>query len=179
MYGVLFTIISALALNFVVLQVLYNFVVNKKNKKFAIWLTIIISLVVCGIGIGLICIGLTSFNYNEDANYLTEELSDIEVTDELNVWYMSSELSGNDVKLIETSSDTIKIVIEHSKNSYATIKLHEDINTLAIGYYYSPTNSMEIFQEFLNDLKMKTIRNYNNPKMYIYGSREKLEKIKL
>ncbi|MDE5830303.1 MAG: hypothetical protein K2H53_01020, partial [Clostridia bacterium] len=110
-FGALLGILSALAINYIVLHILYNFIVNKKSKKNVFGVIFIVSLLFAGIGIGLVCIGVTDFNYIEEP-YKTEEVYNIEMVEGLTI---ETPLWNAEVNHIETNSDEIKIVVKHSK----------------------------------------------------------------
>ena len=67
-FGALLGIISALLINFVILQILYNFITSKKNNKTRAFILLISSLILAGLGIGLFLVGLTKFNIVEEPN---------------------------------------------------------------------------------------------------------------
>ena len=173
-FGALLGILSGLAINYVILHILYNFIVNKKSKKNLFGVIFIVSLLCAGIGIGLVCIGITSFNYVEE----TEKVGDvynIEMTENL---IIETPLWNANVKHIETDSDEIKIVVNRSK--YDKTKLiNVDDKIIKISYYYDDAKVMEIMRDLIKHLNNKEIRSQSSsiPEMYIYTTKSNFDKI--
>ena len=172
--GALLGIISALLINFVILQILYNFITSKKNNKTRIFILLISSLILAGLGIGLFLVGLTKFNIVEEPNTNTEveETYNMQMTDNLSIsgW-------NNNINYIETDSNEVKIVIQHSE--YYKINLDNYNEILYIYTYQDNTKSMNLIRNVINDINNKEIKNYyNNPLIYVYTSKNNIEKMK-
>lgn len=173
-FGALLGIFSALAVNYIILHMLYNFIVNKKSKKHIFGVIFISSLLLAGIGIGLICIGMTGFNYVEGANEI-EETYNIEMTDGL---IIDTPLWSSKVEYIETDTDEIKIVVKHSKYNETRL-VNVEKNHIKIYYYQDNTKVMENIRDMVKDLNNKEIRSYDSiPEIYVYTSKSNFESIK-
>lgn len=172
--GALLGIIAALAIHFVILEILFNFIISKKNNKHRIAIILIISLVLVGISIGSILIGITKFNYVEDIsdNNVVEDTYELQITDNciVNNTYYSN------LEYIETDSDTVKIVVKHSK--YFRFDLINRNNATYIRCMNDKTKSIEMIRCIINDINNKEIRNYENYKIYVYASNDNIEKMK-
>ncbi len=169
--GSLFGIISAIIINFIILKLCYNFIISKKTKKSKMAILFLTSLVLAGISIGLICIGITGFNYieNPEENSEVEEVYNVEMSDNLcmrNYW--------RDIQYIETDSNEVKIVVKHSK--YYNVDILEDRGTVHF-YMKEKTRVMEEIRQIIKDINNKEIKNYSNHKVYVYTSKDNIEKI--
>ena len=171
--GVLIGTISALMTNFVILEVLFNFIISKTTKKNRMAIVLIISLVLAGISIGIIMIGTTKFNYIED------NTSNSEIENEYNV-EMSDDLYINEcycnLEYIETDTNEIKIVAKHSK--YYIVNYINDKNKIYIQFVNDETKYMELIRNIIKDINNKEIKNYNIPTVYVYASKDNIEKLK-
>ena len=192
--GSLFGIISAIIINFIILKLCYNFIVGKKSKKGKLAILFIVSLVLAGIGIGMMSIGMTRFNYieNPEENNEIEEVYNVEMKDDLSI------IHPYNVEYIETDSNDIKIVVKHSKYYNAKIinnkamsidevldsKIQTDIiidqilgNSIEIYVLQDDTKVLEKLRKNIKDVNNKEIKDYSNYKVYVYTSKENIEKL--
>lgn len=168
--GILLGLIAAIVINYIILDILYHFIVSKKCKKARLAICFIISLVLEGIGVGLISIGTTQFNYVQDDNKV-EDIYHIQMSDNLSI-----NDREDDIEYIETDSEEIKIVLEHSKYSKANFNNRNE--TVNIYLYQDNSKMMEAIRENINNLNNKEIKDYDSSKMSIYTSKENIEKLK-
>lgn len=193
--GSLFGIISAIIINFIILKLCYNFIVSKKSKKGKLAILFLVSLVLAGVGIGMISIGMTRFNYieNPEENNDIEEVYNVEMKDDLSIGHPYN------VEYIETDSNEIKIVVKHSKYYSAEIINHramsvdealENYNTQtgmiidqilgnSIDIYVLPDNTKtgDMTRKTIKDINNKEIKDYSNYKVYVYTSKENIKKL--
>lgn len=174
--GVLLCIIAGIAMNFVVLELLYDFIVSKNPKKTRMWLTFISSLVVLGIGIGILLIGMTQFDY-ESNDFSVGDVYYIENIDSKVSNINNGYLWRGPIEGIETQDDKIKVVVSHSK--YCTTSISYDANRKVYVYCNEQDDKqMEFIREFIDGLNNHKIKQYNNGgimKVCIYASRENLD----
>ncbi len=193
--GSLFSIISAIIINFIILKLCYNFIVSKKSKKGKLAILFLVSLVLAGMGIGMISIGIANFNYieNPEENNEIEEVYNMEMKDALPIKH------PYDVEYIETDSSEIKIVVKHSKYYSAEIinnramsideVLEEHAQTGIIidqilgnsmEIYVSPNNTKkgDMIRQTIKDINNKEIKDYSNYKVYVYTSKENIKTIR-
>ncbi len=170
--GVFLGLVATIIINFIILELFYNFIVSKKCKKTRMALTFLVALVLAGIGIGISIIGFTRFEYIEEAEkYQIEDTYIIQMSDNLSIarWY--------DIEYIEDNSNEITVKVKHSKYTKANIS-----NRNETVYIYHNSDGSKIFEslkEFYNDIQNKKIKNYyTSPKVYVYTSKENIEKIK-
>lgn len=172
--GVFLGIISALVINFIILELFYNFIISKKCKKTRMAIAFLLATILAGIGIGIAIIGFTTFEYIDETeeNYKTENTYTIEMTDELsfNGWY-------DEIEYIETNSNEVEIKIKHSK--YSKTNISNKNETIYIYHRSDPSKITEALKDFYNDIQNKKIKDYYTaPKVYVYTSKENIEKIK-
>ena len=188
------TYIIFLIINFIILKLCYNFIVSKKSKKGKLAILFLVSLVLAGIGIGMISIGMTRFNYieNPEENNEIEEFYNVEMKDDLSIGHLYN------VEYIETDSNEIKIVVKHSKYYSAKIinnramsidevlenhtqngMIIDQILGNSIDIYVLPDNTKtgDMIRKTIKDINNKEIKDYSNYKVYVYTSKENIEKL--
>lgn len=166
--GAFMGILSGICINFVILEIIYNFIVNKKSKKNRIAIIFIIALVLAGLGIGTFCVGMTKFNYIDKLEDAEETIFEMEMSDNLSIGYW------NNVEYVETNSDSIKIIVRHSKYSKAyAVKENENIE---IHYIQKNENVMQEIRNVIKDINNRTIRNYI-PTVYVYTSKDNIQNL--
>jgi len=162
-------VIAALVINFAILEVLYNFIVSKKNNKTRIAIMIVVGLLIGGMSIGMILIGATKFNYIED--YADEDTYNVPMTENLCIDYWN-----DGIEYEETDSNDVKIVVKHSE--YTQIKMNNENEMIYIYSYQDDSKIMEQLRKTIEDINNKQIKGYSNPKVYVYASKENIEKMK-
>lgn len=166
--GAFLGILSALIINFIILKLAYNFLISKNNNKMRLAILLLISFVLAGISIGSILIGITQFNFVEDTNYVEKEfevkMSENLLIDSYNYEYM------------ETDSENIKIVAHYSK--YIDFNLINEENKLTMWFNQSDSKMLELIRDIISDINRKEIKDYYNPKVYLYTSKSNIEKIR-
>lgn len=166
--GAFMGILSGICINFVILEIIYNFIVNKKSKKNRIAIIFIIALVLAGLGVGTFCVGMTKFNYIDNLEDAKETVFETEMSENLSVSYW------NNVEYIENDSDSIKIIVKHSK--YSEAYAVKDNERIEIHYRHKNEDSMQEIRNVIKDINNKTIRNYI-PTVYVYASKENIQKL--
>lgn len=172
--GAFLGITSAILINLTIMEILYNFIVSKDNKIRKVAICLLIALILAGVGIGLIFIGITEFNYIENqTDVLTnEEVYEYDMLDEIVINY-----SNYDINYIESDSDKIKIVINYTE--YYDIDIYKIIDdTLIISCYQNESKRMDNLRAALNDINNKELRNYSYISVTIYASNDTIEKLK-
>ena len=171
--GNLIFTIGLIIINLLMLIINYNFIISKKNKKSRLGLAFVISLFLVGIGIGFISIGITNFNFINDVNhesYIEDEMT-LSMKDNL----FFEDYYGM-IEYIESNNKDLKIIYKHSK--YCDVVLSEyDYDY----YYFYPScnpNFFELIRNVIDDINNKKFINYEKNKVYIYTSKENIQKIK-
>ena len=171
-FGGLLGIISALIINFLMLQIIYNFIVSKKNHKTKIAILLISSLVLAGLSIGMIFIGATSFNVVEEDNIEAEDEYNIQMTDNLSIggW-------DRNIEYVESDSSDVKIVVKHSKRYKTSLENENDI--IYVFSYTDDIDFMNMIRDIIKDINNKEIKSYNYDNLItVYTSKENIEKLK-
>ena len=168
--GIFIGLIAIITLNLLVITCLYNFVVNKKLNKRKIGIIGILSIIMCGVGIGISLIGITQFDIinNIDSNYYIEKTIKMDMDEDLFI-YDASEYIISDI-------DNIEIVVKYSplyevnKETYG--------NGIYINRYLDTNNLMKSVRMTIDDLNKKQIIDYSNYKIYVYANEKNLETLK-
>jgi len=170
--GALFGIISGLIVNFIILELFYNFIISKKSKKSRMAISFVVSLILAGISIGMILIGITKFNYITDSNAknVIEDVFEYNMSENLSMNYLAY-----NTEYIETDSSNVKIVVKHSKYVEATI--YEYNETLEVECRPTNTSVMECVRDTIKEINNKEIIEPSYPEVYIYSSKENIEKM--
>ena len=171
--GLLLAILSAGIINLVLIFLALNFVFNRKNdKKKMIW-SFIISLVMFGVGIGLVIVGALNFEYIEnDKSILKTDYMEIDMKDNLIFGYHYPE-----IEYIESNNENIKI--EYTINKYCEIN-RSDLSDKVIHIWSSCENPMKLVKEVINNFNNKKIVSINNQlqDIKIYTTKENINILK-
>lgn len=169
--GCFILIISSIFINLILLYIIYNWVFSKKLNKFRTCLTLILSVISMGIGMGLIPIGFKDFNYIQDVNsdYYLEESKTLQMTDDIVIYDLYN------VEFVESDSNDINVICKHS--SFYNFELEYEQNVLYFGIYDN-SNFMEEFRQNISDINNHKIVDYSKHAIYIYTSKENILKIK-
>ncbi len=169
-FGVLLILISSILINVIILDIIYNFVVNRKIKKLMLFIIFISSLVGIGIGFGLCFI--SGINFNISTDYSVKEEEYLDMNDDMiimNAW-------ADDIEYIIEDRDNIRIEIYHS--DFFVKDIDKDDNYIHVGIDNNYDNVMEIIRKEIEDINDKKIVNYNSYKVKIYASSDNINKIK-
>lgn len=172
--GLLATILSSSIITIVILLLVLNFVFNRKNdKKKMIW-CFIVSLIVFGIGCGLIFTGALNFDILEDNDSMLKVVTtEYEMKEDL-VLYPYNYLQINYVE-----SDINNLIIEYSINELCYIEEYIDDgnNIMAWG---SCKNPKKVAREFIKNVNEKKIIpiNSNIEEITVYANKTNIGKLK-
>ncbi len=175
-FGIILTILSLILLNIYIIIILYNFVFNRKTNKKRLLITIIISLLLCGSGIGLGTIGFTEFNYYDDINSDDYQTDEITIQKKENLVIQEFIYYGDNIKYIEEDRNDIKIVYRHSK--YYDLSYNEEYDSFLHLYLINEdSNSFDFARQVIKDINNKKVVNYSKFEATIYTSKENIEKL--
>ena len=171
--GLLLAILSAAIINLVLILLSLNFVFNRKNdKKKMIW-SFVISLIMIGIGSGLVLVGALDFEYIEnDTDILKTEYIEIDMKDDLIFGYHYPE-----VEYVESNNDNIKI--EYTINEYCEIN-YSNLSDKVIHIWASCENPIKLVKEVISNFNEKKIVSINSQlqNIKIYTTKENIEILK-
>ena len=169
--GMFIAIIACIVANVTVLDLIYNFIVNRKSKLGVIGISFFLSLVLFGFGVGLFAIGFKNFEmveeYNEKYMNKTEETINME-----NGLFI--ETSMGELEYIESDNKDIKLVYETSK-TYEINKL-KDGNKLYINNNYH--DGFKTLRYVLDNANDKVFVNPDYLKVTVYTNKDNIEKLK-
>ncbi len=172
--GAFLIIAALLAINYVVLRSIYNFLTSRKSRKDITAWILIISLVVSGIGVGFTLIGTTQFNI-VDTHITTQTEFTIPMNEKLDI-----SCGFVPVKYMETDSNDVKIKITHSK--YWEMSLYNYDDTVIHINLDGKIKTFDKLRTVIKDINNKQINSYlfDNPvdEVIVYSSKANIEKIK-
>ncbi len=165
-------IAAVLAINFVILRFIYNFLTARKSRKNITALILIISFAVSGIGAGLCLIGVTQFNI-VDTHITAKSEFTVSMNDKLAI-----DCGYRPVTYVETDSDEVKIEVTHSK--YSEIYLEDGDDYVDI-WVNDNINSFDKLRAIIKDINKKQLNThwFGNPvdKVIVYASKGNIEKL--
>ncbi len=170
--GLFCVILSSATIDIIILLIIFNFVFNRRSdKKKMIW-TFIISLILIGIGVGMIFIGTLNFEFidkNEDA--LKIDSFELEMND--NTFFNTY----HNIEYVETDISNIKI--EYKINKYCEIE-NAISNKEGIHIWSYCSDPIKLVREFINNFNDKKIIPINNEiyDIVVYASKENIDQLK-
>ena len=172
--GILATILSSAIITILILLLVLNFIFNRKSDKKKIIGSFILSLIVFGIGCGLIFVGTLDFEIQESTeDMLKVETIEHDMKDNL-VIYPHTNI---EVDYIESDIDNVKI--EYTINKFCNVDENvdeEETNITAWVYCQNPTKIAKEFIKNLNKKKIIPIRS-DIEKITVYASSANIEKL--
>ena len=171
--GTLLLIIAIIIINIDVLIILYNFIINKKNKKTLLALTFLASLVTIGISTGLCLIGIKEFDYKSILQTDKYEVTsfDYDMTDDIFFFYPEED------DYIEKNINNIIVEIKHSKNSKVYTYEYDD-GQVELYVNYNDFHIFKLINDIIDDINNKEIIYYDEFDIKVYASKENIEKLK-
>lgn len=181
LFGPILLLIGIIVFSIVIIEVILNFIFNLKFSKRRIIITIISSVVVSSIGIGL------SIWYFLNLNVIDDVPKGFKLETEEKVYTMSDDFSIHyydyyytDFVEDDSLQDQVRVKIEFYPN-INHVQLEEVNDAVFLDFYEVNSISLKkITNCIINDLKNGEVHNYNElgrVKMTVTSSKENLEKI--
>ena len=181
LFGPILLLIGIIVFSIVVIEVILNFIFNLKFSKRRIIITIISSVVVSSIGIGL------SIWYFLNLNVIDDVPKGFKLETEEKVYTMSDDFSIHyydyyytDFVEDDSLQEQVRVKIEFYPN-INHVQLEEVNDAVFLDFYEVNSISLKkITNCIINDLKNGEVHNYNElgrVKMTVTSSKENLEKI--
>ena len=170
-FGLLLTLLACIFINIIVLIILFNFIINKKNNKKYLLISFISSIVFFGIGVGISVLGIINFNYIDDIKndvYIESEQI-IPMQDNLIIHGLF------DIEYIEENRSDIKVVYKHTE--FFDPDIHNYDNNVYLDTIISNNNYLGFYRNVIKDINNKKIINYSKSKIYVYTSKENIDKL--
>lgn len=172
--GLIATILSSSTITIVILLLILNFIFNRKNdKKKMIW-TFIVSLVVLGIGCGLIFMGSLDFNIVEEKAILKTVTYEHDMKDDLVI----TTGINKDIEYVESNINNIKI--DYSINKYCTVDEHISNDKKYITSWGVCKNPMKVMKRSIKGINDKKIILISSDieKVVVYANKANIDKLK-
>ena len=173
-WGSLFGIIAAIIVNFIILEIFYNFIISKKSKKTRMAISFIVSIALAGISIGMILMGITDFKIveNNSDSFTMEKVYEYDMTENLSLDFYHCAY-----KYIETDSNKVKIVVKHTE--FSEISVYDGYDEIGIYCNSDGNKIIDLIKTIINDLNNKELRDYPGcAEVTIYTSRDNIEKLR-
>lgn len=181
LFGPILLLIGIIVFSIVIIEVILNFIFNLKFSKRRIIITIISSVVVSSIGIGL------SIWYFLNLNVIDDVPKGFKLKTEEKVYTMSDDFSIHyydyyytDFVEDDSLQEQVRVKIEFYPN-INHVQLEEVNDAVFLDFYEVNSISLKkITNCIINDLKNGEVHNYNElgrVKMTVTSSKENLEKI--
>jgi len=177
--GINIILISLIAANIAFLILIFNFVFNKKSNIKLLFLTLFTSIILCGIGFGLVIVGLKDYTIKDT---MMEIPTTVIKTKEINydkdmVIYLPYEYS---IEYIISNNDNLKLEYK-SIGTADTYYFSNSENLIKIYYlsYRYDININELYKIIRNDLKNNIISSYSVEPLNIkvYTNKNNIENI--
>ncbi len=180
--GVILGIIFGILLNYVILELGYDFIMNKKVAVKRIFIMLMVAIAGIGISLGIFAyeVSITEFIDEAPISNQKEVIKEYDMNDKLSIydWPMDN------VEYITDETLTDKVIIKtifHEKYLDIDIRKYDD----GIGIYFlSVDNSLhnkELLELLIKDLSRKKIHNYNDLydyKIMITSNEKNIRKIR-
>lgn len=169
--GILFCIISCLVVNYLVINILFNFIISHKIKWKLLFIMFISSLLVLGSGIGMTAIGFTKFDLVEDYSVVDEKIIPMEED-----YFVHERYDGNELEFVESENSDLRITVSHAEDMYSYIEVVD--NNIHAYAYTDFDNVFEVIRGQLDEINKMKIHNYDRYKVTIYTTKENIETLK-
>lgn len=183
-YGTIFIYLSIsclgiIMLSYIFIELIYKFIFNLQQKYLKIFIIFISSIIITAIGTGLSIVTFINYDQIEGLNKIKtiEKEEYLEISN--NKISINNDIDNNIEYIIDNNQKQIKLDITCAKGFDYKIEKYtnEDTNHYYIGL---KNNTKKYYQLFLNDIKHKQIRSYENSDLiYIkaYISQENYNKL--
>lgn len=177
--GLLIGLFGCITFNYVILELLYNFIFNRKDNKNKVLLLSIISFIAVGLGLGFTITSCVNFKVEEKYYEKTSTEFILDMKDNVRIecfgyWIDAYEESIN---YVVEDRDDLRIVVKHP------IVDSVDIIESTSAYFINFDDDYNQIMNYIRDI----IKGINNSKIYdykvdyevtIYGSSDNLKKLK-
>lgn len=172
--GCFIFIITTIFLNLLLLYIIYNLIFNKRINRFKTIIMFVMSIIIIGISIGIMILSIKDFNYIRDLEskyYLTDSMivpmrDDILFSDYYDIEFIESDLFND-----------LNIICKHSKDYKFEINYIGD-GSVHFSIYQDDSNLISYLRGIIKDFNNKIIVDNSIYKIYIYTTKENIEKIR-
>ena len=96
----------------------------------------------------------------------------MEMTDNLSINNFNKRVK---MEYIETDNNEIKVTVNYSK--FYTVNIDNYNETINIDIFQDDSRIMESIRDTIKDINNKEILNYHSPRIYVYASKDNIEKM--
>ena len=167
--GAFVGLLGAILITVVAIYILFNFIVDKKSKIGFIFISLLISLIAIGSGIGLFVAGIKDYHMadDNDSRYIREvvkyDMNDSLVIDSIhNVTFKESDRSDVKIEIIHTDYTSVKV---ENRNNIISF----DFNDTYDGF--------DIVRNAIDDINDKKLVDYGRTDIVVYASQENIDKL--
>ncbi len=173
--GLLLSLVGAISINILILELLYNFIVSRKINKSRLFIVSIVSLIAVGLGIGLSCISATALEFVDREYDVVESTFEFEMSNEL--LFEDLEAYDNDIQFVEKNIDNVEIVVKHS--DLCRIYMWQNNHFIGMSMGFGEVSYMKYVKYVIEDINNKKISNYTDRiEIYIYANKKNIELLK-
>lgn len=168
--GILIVLLSSALITTLALVIDFNFIFNRNSNKKVMIRLFIASIILVGLGIGLIFIGSLDFEIlNNNENVLKTEYKEIEMQDNLFI-------NSSNIKYIEKDIDNVRI--EYQVNKYYEVSL-ENTNYDGVFLYVDCIDEIKLVKDYINNINHKKIipMDIEPTNIVIYASKNNIDKL--
>ena len=172
--GLLLTILSSSVIVIIFLLLIFNFIWNRKNNKKKMINGFIISLVLFGIGCGLISTGVLQFDVmNPNETMLKSDSLEVDMNDKFFI------TNRSDIEYIIDNRDNVKITYQINKLCHINSSHYEN-NQVGIYLYTYCNEPTKLVREFIKGVNQKKIIPIDDmvSDIKVYASEENINKMK-
>lgn len=167
--GILLSILSCILVNYIILNILFNFIISHKSKWKLLFIMFIASLVLLGSGIGIGAIGFSKFNFVKAESHEVEET--IPMTENS---FILNHYSGN-YEYVESDNSDLRLVISCPNSYECSVEQADEI--ININTYVKDYDAWKSFHNALDRInKMKLVTD-DSIDVKIYTNKENIDKL--
>ncbi len=164
---------GAILFNYVILEILYSFIVNRKWNKTRIFLSTIVSFIFIGIGGGLVLVSVTEFDVVQKEVDLVKSSYEFEMRDD----FIIDRYYGNKVDFVCKDIDNVEIEVEYG--DIYNVSVYSIGNNIYIDMYSDDTMLFKYIRSVIENVNNKKIPSYEaDISVIVYANSENIEKLK-
>ena len=167
--GAFIGLIGSILITVTAIYILFNFIVDKKSKIGFIFISLLISLISIGMGIGLFVSGIKDYRIADD--------NDSRYTKEIVKYEMNDSLVVNNIHVVTFKEDDrsdIKIEVIHT--DYTDVEVENKNNIISFDFNDS-YDGFDIVRNVIDDINDKKLVDYGRTDITIYASKENIDKL--
>lgn len=150
------------------IYILINFIFKKEINLKPYIISIVTSIILGAIAVGLVFTSTLKFEYHED-KYFEETIYKYKMEDNLRIYS-----NYPDIEYIEEDRKNIKVVV----TKWEIMELEEKIDERNNVFYLNTTNPLKFANEMLKIINKKEIIPFDTVKVKVYGKKTNLDRLR-